>query len=262
MHPFVNVDRNLIFWWSPKCGCTTAKSIMLESMLFDHVSKTTDVDEEDVSEALGLCLSGSAPKNTNPVHRLVRDYLSRMRIGNLHAPVTGSTVYLERDFAAGFTNVLFVRDPFKRFVSGFVDKHVEGFFSPIYRPGSFKDAASNIDRLDPHHFAPQTSEAYLPGLEYDRVFDIERIDYEYLSGLLGMKVKPRQMNRKSLFAGGCPDGLADLPYEELARMKATGSMPDYDCFYDEESRSLVSGHYAADFDLMRRWLPASGPGRP
>lgn len=258
MHPFVNVDRNLIFWWSPKCGCTTVKSIMLESMLFDHVSKTTEANENEISEALDLCLSGRAPKSPNPVHRLVMDYLSRMRINNLHALITGPRVYLKRDFAAGFTNVLFVRDPFKRFVSGFVDKHVEGTFSHIFRPGSFKEAASGIDGLEPHHFAPQASEAYLPDLEYDRVFDIERVDYGYLSGLLGMEVRPRQMNRKSLFAGGCPDGLATLPYEDLARMKATGSMPDYDCFYDEESRSLVSDYYAVDFDLMRRWLPASG----
>jgi hypothetical protein len=258
MHPFVNIDRNLIFWWSPKCGCTTVKSIMLESMLFDRVSGTVAADEEGVSEALRLCLAGRGPTNPNPVHGIVRDYLSSMGINNLHALVTGPRVYLRKDFAAGFTNVLFVRDPFKRFVSGFVDKHVEGAFSHIFRPGSFKEAASNIGGLEPHHFAPQASEAYLPDLEYDRVFDIERVDYGYLSGLLDMRVRPRQMNRKSLFAGGCTDGLADLPYEELARMKATGSMPGYDCFYDDEARRLVSEYYAADFDLMRRWLPASG----
>jgi hypothetical protein len=258
MHPFVNIDRNLIFWWSPKCGCTTVKSIMLESMLFDHVSKTTAVVEGDISEALDLCFSGRSPDNPDPVHRLVRDYLSRMSVNNLHSLIAGPRVYLKKDFAAGFTNVLFVRDPLKRFVSGFVDKHVEGTFSHIYKPGSFREAAAKIDRLEPHHFAPQASEAYLPDLEYERVFDIENIDYEFMSGLLGMRVRPRTMNRKSLFDGGCAEGLADLPYEELASMKATGSMPDYDCFYDEESRSLVSDYYSVDFELRRRWLPSSG----
>jgi hypothetical protein len=259
MHPFVNIDRNLIFWWSPKCGCTTVKSIMLESILLDHVSKTMAVDEESISESLRLCFAREFPKESNLVHRAVRGYLSRMRIGNFHAPITGPRVYLKKDFAAGFTNVLFVRDPFKRFVSGLVDKHVDGSFSHISKPDSFRGAASNIDGLEPHHFAPQSSEAYLPDLEYDRAFDIEDIDYEYLSGLLGMRVRPRMMNRKSLFVGDCPEGLAALPYEGLVRMKSTGSMPDYECFYDEDSRAMVSEYYAADFDLMRRWLPASDP---
>jgi hypothetical protein len=257
MHPFVNIDRNLIFWWSPKCGCTTVNSIMLESLLFDHVSGKVAVDEEGVSEALKLCLAGRAPRDPNPAHRLVRDYLSRMNINNYHSPIAGSRVRLKLEFAARFTNVLFVRDPFKRFVSGFVDKHVEGSFSHIYRPRSFKDAASNIEGLEPHHFAPQASEAYLPDLEYDRVFDIEDMDYDYLSGFLGMRVVPRVLNRKGSLLGPCVKALADAPYETLARMKSSGSLPDYDCFYDDESKAMVADYYRGDLDLMRRWLSPS-----
>lgn len=257
MHPFVNIDRGVIFWWSPKCGCTTVKSIMLDSMAFDHVSRHMKVEEERVSAAVATCLKGGRSKGDDRVYDIVRQYLSSMKVSNFHPQIAGSRLVLDLESASEFANVLFVRDPFKRFVSGLVDKHIDGFFSHIYRPKSFKDAAANIDKLEPHHFAPQTSEAYLPQLNYDWVFDIEKIDYEYLSGLLGMRVAPRLMNRKSPLSGPCGESLADVPYEHLVRLKSSGGFPDHECFYDEESKGMVADYYRGDLELMRRWLSPS-----
>ena len=230
---------------------------MLESMVFDYVSGKESVTEEQISSSMARFLKANRDSAVTPVDRLVWGYLSSKQIGGIHSHITGSRLFLRHEFALKFVNVLFVRDPFKRFVSGLVDKHIDGSFSHIFRPKSFRDAASKIGLLEPHHFDPQTAGAYIPDLKYDRVFDIENIDYEYLSGLLGMSVRPRVMNRKSSLSGPCREILATVPYERLVELKSADALPDHDCFYDDESRRMVGEYYRGDFDLMRRWLTPS-----
>lgn len=258
VHPFINARRGIIFWWSPKCGCTTAKSILLDSMVFDYVSESMFADERSVRLAIERLLVDRVGSDGGPVGRMVSDFIARSGIGSYHMPAFGAAVSIDLEEARKFRNVLFVRDPFKRFVSGVVDKHIEGYFTPKFRPESFLDAARNIRMLDRHHFCPQAASAYLPDLSYERVFDIESIDYGYLSDLLGMKVEPRVHHRNVEFSGGCPHGLSSAPYSELASMKAAGELPAHDCFYDEESRRIVADYYSGDFDLMQRWLSPSG----
>lgn len=255
MHPFVNVGRRVIFWWSAKCGCTTVKSIMVESMAFDFVSRRMDADESLVRSAVDRVLYRRVGPDGSPTDRLVSRFLAEAEIDSLHCPAAGSLLLLPPWVASEFVNVLFVRDPFDRFASGVVDKHVDGSFSRFFRPSSFRDACSRIDMLEPHHFAPQASWAFLPDLRYDRVFDIGSIDYEYLSGLLGMRVAPRVMHRRAEFSDECPPGLPDMGYDELADLKRAGRVPRYGCFYDDECRAMVARHYAADLELVRRWLP-------
>lgn len=254
MHPFVNLGRRVIFWWSAKCGCTTVKSIMIESMAFDYVSQRTETDEDSVRGALSRILYNRTGPDGSETDRLVANFLVMQRIGSLHCLAAGPHILLNPQYAADFVNVLFVRDPFSRFVSGVIDKHIEGNFTHLFRPKNFLDACKNITKLDKHHFAPQASAAFLPSLSYDRVFDIGSIDYDYLSDLLCMNVKPRVMHRKREFTVECPPGLPSMGYDELAGFKAAGSVPKYECFYDEECRNLVSNYYRSDFDLMRRWL--------
>jgi hypothetical protein len=252
MHPFVNPGRRVIFWWSPKCGCTTVKSIMLESMVFDHVSSVMDADEASVRAAFWSAIGGGPPSDT--LGRMVSDFLKARYVQSIHCYIAGSMKRLGLGEAASMRNILFVRDPLKRFVSGVVDKHIEGEFSFLFRPSSFLDAARRMHLLEKHHFTPQAAGAYIAELEYERTFDVESIDYEYLSGLLGMKVEPRRLNVKS-YESPCVPGMS-FGYDDIAKMKAARTLPRYECFYDDESLSVVSGFYAADFGLMQRcWRP-------
>lgn len=253
MHPFINHSRKVIFWWSAKCGCTTVKSIMLQSIIFDHVNRHVVTDEETVLSSMDRLMKRRLPIKGDDVDGLVYDFFLRNYIYNYHPTMAGPIEFIGLEAASGFRNVVFLRDPFKRFVSGFVDKHVDGFFSHLFA-GSFLDAAENIIRLEPHHFLPQSSGAYLPELKYERAFDIESIDYGYLSELLGMRVKPRFLHRGKDFSGECPQGLEGLGYDELVEMKRSGVLPDYSCFYGEKSKALVSKYYRGDIDLMRRLL--------
>lgn len=256
MHPFVNEKRRVIFWWSAKCGCTTVKSVMLESMAYDYVSERADVSVGELRDSVARVVYDSGSP-VGSIDTLVSEFTRRRSVSGVHCGLAGSYRTMSLADADSFTNVLFVRDPFERFVSGFVDKHVEGSFTSAFRPKSFAHAARSIDQLEDHHFAPQASMAYLPGLEYDRVFDIGSIDYPYLSSLLGMEVAPRVMHRRRSFSAPCVDGLSAMPYDGLAAIKSSGALPSYDCFYDLESRSFVQDYYWDDFDLIRRLLPPS-----
>lgn len=254
VHPFINHSRKVIFWWSAKCGCTTVKSIMLQSMVFDHVGQYMVADEDSVLSSMDRLIKNKNANDGGELDRLVSDFLSKNYILNYHPKIAGPSEFVGLRFASQFRNVAFFRDPLKRFVSGFVDKHIDGFFSSIFS-GSFLEAARDIDQLEPHHFLPQTSGAHLPGLVYDRAFDIESIDYGYLSELLGMRVKPRLMHRVREFSGECPEGLENMGYDRLVEMKRSARMPNYHCFYGEESSRLVSDYYRDDIELMRRLLP-------
>lgn len=230
---------------------------MLESMVFDHVSAKESVTEDQIASSIDRFFKMDAASAVTSVDRLVWNYLYSRKIGEIHSYAAGSRLFLSRHFASGFVNVAFVRDPFKRFVSGLVDKHINGSFSHIFSPRSFRDAASSIGLLEPHHFDPQTAGAYIPDLKYDRVFDIEDVDYDYLSGLLEMRVRPRVMNKKTFLSGACQEILATAPYERLVELKSADRLPDYECFYDEESKRMVGDYYRRDFDFMRRWLNPS-----
>lgn len=257
MHPFINEERKVIFWWSAKCGCTTVKSIMLESMALDWAFKRCSTDEESVRDSVRRLLYLKSKVNGSVTDKVVRDFLVSHGVNNIHCLIAGSFRRLNLAFAARYRNVLFVRDPFKRFVSGFMDKHIEGFFTKKFRPMNFLDGARNIIRLDRHHFSPQTSVAFLPNLRYEKVFDISAVDYAYLSSLLGMRVEPRAMHKSNPYVGECKSELHLAPYEELSAMKASGNLPDYDCFYDEESKRLVGEYYKGDIEFISRMLPST-----
>lgn len=256
MHPFVNERRRVIFWWSAKCGCTTVKSIMLESMVYDFVSDRMSVSIGELRESVARVIYESRSPNKS-IDFLVSDFARRNSVNGIHCLIAGSYKKVQLKEAESFANILFVRNPFERFVSGLIDKHVEGSFTHMFRPESFRHAARNIGRLEEHHFAPQASRAYMRGLRYDRVFNIKSIDYAYLSSLLGMEVKPRTMHRKRVYESPCVEGLPSLPYESLAEIKSSGSLPSYECFYDIESKSFVQDYYWDDFELMRRLSPPS-----
>lgn len=221
--------------------------------MFDHVSKRTNADESAVRAAVERMIVNREGPDGGAVDRAVSDFLAASLTTCFHSSAAGAGRIISLEEARKFRNVLFVRCPLKRFVSGVVDKHIEGPFTSIFRPESFLDAARKISSLERHHFSPQASEAYLPELSYERVFDIESIDYKYLSDLLGMNVEPRVRHRQIDFSGDCISGLPSLPYDDLVAMKKAGGMPRHDCFYDEESRNIVLKYYEKDFDLMRRW---------
>ena len=97
-----------------------------------------------------------------------------------------------------YTTILFIRNPYKRVVSGFLDKYsksgiyIDKFLSKydIVKFNTFIDELIKNDWsiIDYHHFTPQTTEQFNKSKIIKSksliLYDIESINYEYLEKLL------------------------------------------------------------------------------
>ena len=262
MYPFLYYDRKLIFWWSAKCGCTTVKSIMVQCMAFDHVSNFLDTNADDVLESIRRFVFKVG--NQTELDNLVADFFLFNRVkpkgvASFHDFQCGTNLKINYEEASTYKNVLFLRHPFKRFVSGFFDKYIDdGQFIESFKPKNFMDALANINLLDKHHFLPQTSGGYINGLKFDMIFDIEKIDYAYLGQLLDFHVRPRIMHNN--YSSGwsynhvlnkekeCLEDMTLLPYENLVEIKKSKNV-NWRCFENEKTQNILHQHYAGDFKL-------------
>lgn len=217
MFPFINREKNIIFWWSAKAGCSTIKSIM-----FEMINKNDH------------CKAWSDEK--------------------FHKPVAKGKISLTD--AQSFINILFIRDPYKRFVSGVIDKNINGELTKFYKPQNFVDAVFNIDSLDgyKHHFAPQTSEHFISNLEFDYVYDIEKIDYTELSSVCNFKITERKRNQSLCIN---PDNKLIhaylLDYDTLASLKSSKNIPPYQYFYSPDIKERINKYYHKDFILFQKY---------
>jgi hypothetical protein len=213
MYPFINEKQKIIFWWSPKCGCSTVKSIMLE-MLYGE--KT-----------------------------LSKDY-------KIHTFESQGKISLKN--SKKYCNILFVRNPFKRFFSGIIDKNIDGELSYYYKPKNFLSAAQNVFKLDPHqhHFAPQIGVRYIDEIKFDKIYDIEYIDYKELSQICNYQILPRKKNQLKCINNKCIIYNAHLlDYYTLVDLKNKKNIPPHYCFYSTETIKLIESYYNQDFIFFK-----------
>ena len=108
---------------------------------------------------------------------------------------------------SSYTLILFIRNPYKRLVSGFLDKYgPNGEFLHLWDdsiPLTFSNfvdkIAENSKMIDHHHFTPQTTEHFndcIRDLIKDHsktfIFDINNIDYKLIEYIFG-KVIPQEV---------------------------------------------------------------------
>lgn len=96
--------------------------------------------------------------------------------------------------------LLFIRNPYKRLVSGFLDKYgPKGEFRHLWDCtlsitfANFVDAIYNNDSrmIDNHHFTPQTSEHFCDRIKDHSktfIYDIENIDYSLIEHIFKKKI--------------------------------------------------------------------------
>lgn len=267
MHPFIHKNKNIIFWWSPKCGCTTVKSILVQSMVIDYIkSKMPNivVNEDHVLESIRKFINGMSDSYKSDIPLLIKQFFNEEKVNpigvaSFHYFKCGVNLKLSLDEASKYNNILFLRHPYKRFVSGFFDKHV--LKNPIcsFVPKNFIDAIENINLLDYHHFAPQFSNGWIKELNYDAVFNIEKIDYDYLSRALKFNVKPRFLHQNYLADWSYEnkskqkekffEKMINVPLNELLKVKGK---VDWTCFFDEYCESKLREYYEKDFEFWEK----------
>jgi hypothetical protein len=214
MHFIIDEDINLIIGWSAKCGCSHIKKISwyLKTENMDHA---IHLDEE---------------------HSDLPDDIKKYNV------------------------IIITRNPYERLVSGFLDKYRKN--SDIRRDMwnndniTFRDFVNellnrNWNRIDYHHFVPQTEERFelekIVQAKSIKIYDISKIDYEYIEQLYNKKIPNSLLN----FRGGHHR----IPKLEWVDTHVHDLEMDvyYDCnvhvkyFYDEDLKQKVYEFYENDF---------------
>jgi hypothetical protein len=215
MRAVINHSKsNVLLWTSPKSGSSTTRSILCSISGYNW----KDLDNPGF-----------------PRKKEIYDY-----------KITSS--YEE------FTNIAFIRNPYDRFISGVFQKHIEGNLDyDCYKPKSMLDAAQNISLLDKFHFEPQTSDQYSESIFFDKVFDINNIDYKYLSSVFDYKITPKIENVQYKTNKLIPNAYR-LSYDELLDLKKRKEIPQYKSFYyNNYIKNLIYNKYEQDFFFAKKY---------
>jgi hypothetical protein len=106
-----------------------------------------------------------------------------------------------------YITIIFIRNPYKRIISGFLDKYKKKgqyrhlWKNPFLSFSQFVDKIINCDWkiIDHHHFTPQTTEKFDKKILLSKsckFYDIGKIDYEYIEQLYNKKIPECIINKK------------------------------------------------------------------
>lgn len=164
-----------------------------------------------------------------------------------------------------YITIIIIRNPYKRIVSGFLDKYAEDgeyrnlWKDPFLSFSKFVDRLINYDwiSIHEHHFTPQTTQAFdikIMSSKIVKLYDIEKIDYEYLEKLYNKKIPDSVINSKE-------------GHERALRIKNTDKYDNYvydlnideyinydvhiKYFYNDEILKKIYNFYIEDFTFFK-----------
>lgn len=168
-----------------------------------------------------------------------------------------------------YHTIIFCRNPYKRLVSGFLDKyHKNGeqrykWTRKMLTFEMFVDELIKKDwnMIDYHHFVPQTEEKFDSKISTSKIiiyFDIENIDYEYLETLYQKKIPDELLNfRGKHIRQNFPTELKDKLKQNISNIKIDtyyNFNVDYKDFYrDKNIKDKVYQFYINDFKLFKQF---------
>ena len=221
-------DKKLIIFWSPKCGCSTLKTILAiyfnihNPIKYSHIHLNEELDE------------------------LIDKNEDNLKYKN-------------------YDLVFLIRNPYDRLASGFMNKYVNitKYKRPHYTSPdnckSFHDFChillNNPKAIDKHHFEPQTSGKgwhfynFLGKPKIKYVFDTK--DVNEIKKLLDLSIEDVKTNytkkksEKSSF-----EKLYFLNYENLRKKKNQS----YSNLYNSTLKKIVYEIYKNDFDFFNNVL--------
>ena len=164
-----------------------------------------------------------------------------------------------------YTTLIFTRNPYKRIISGFLDKYRKhGEFRHLWK-NSFLSFSQFVDKLinydwdtiDYHHFTPQTTEKFDKKMLLSKnikFYDIGKIDYEYIEQLYNKKIPECIVNKKQgherIFNINIESYynkyVYDLHIDDYEHYNI-----DIKYFYNEEIREKLFNFYINDFSFFK-----------
>jgi hypothetical protein len=157
-----------------------------------------------------------------------------------------------------YTLILFIRNPYKRLVSGFLDKYNKnGEFRGSWTVDAPLKFSNFVDALyyksvmiDRHHFTPQTSEHFNDDIKNHSktfIFDIDKIDYNLIEYIFGKELPAEVLHyrgehcRRHKKPFSC-DFVFDLPLD----LYDDTQLP-IRSFYNQDIQQKVENIYQSDF---------------
>jgi hypothetical protein len=162
------------------------------------------------------------------------------------------------DDIENYTTIVISRNPYKRIISGFLDKYrIGGQFRRLwkYNTVTFSKFVSELEKRDykmieKHHFTPQTSEKFnikMLKSKCIKFYDIENIDYNYIENLYDKKI-PEEVLQKKFGNERVKYGTTIDKYVYNLPMKTyANSNVNFKYFYNENLRNRILKFYKNDF---------------
>ena len=168
------------------------------------------------------------------------------------------------DDIENYITLIFCRNPYKRIISGFLDKYKKNggcrhLWKESYLSFShFVDKLINCDwtTIDKHHFTPQTTEHFDNKIllsKIIKIYDICNIDYEYIEQLYNKNIPEcvinKQMGHEATFRTKTNDCIENYVYD-LDIDEYIDCNVDTKYFYNEEIKEKVFNFYINDFNFF------------
>jgi hypothetical protein len=169
------------------------------------------------------------------------------------------------DDIENYTTIIIIRNPYKRIVSGFLDKYRKnGEFRYLWKDSAlsfsqFVDKLIDYDwkKIEKHHFTQQTSEKFDKKILLSKIikfYDIGNVDYEYIEQLYDKKIPECVINKKQGH-----ERLLNVNVESYYNNNVYDlQIDDYinyniniKYFYNEDIRKKVFNFYINDFIFFK-----------
>jgi len=189
-----------------------------------------------------------------------------LQTNNLENPIHSSKDFhkLPNDIE-NYTTIIFTRNPYKRIISGFLDKYSKcGQFRYLWKE-SFLSFSQFVDKLiiydwkiiDYHHFTPQTTESFDKKILFSKqlkFYDICKIDYQYIEQLFNKNIPECIINKKQgheRFFFVKTEEYYDKYVYDFSIDEYIDYIIDIKYFYNKEIREKVYNFYINDFTFFQ-----------
>jgi hypothetical protein len=163
-----------------------------------------------------------------------------------------------------YVTLIFCRNPYKRIVSGFLDKykkngeHRDLWTQPTLTFAQFVDELikNNWKIVDKHHFTPQTTEHFNKKILLSKIikfYDISNIDYAYIEQLYNKKI-PEYVLKKPHGHERVKQIKTNIHFDKYVYDLHIDDYIDYNIdikyFYNEEIKEKIFKFYINDFNFF------------
>jgi hypothetical protein len=161
-----------------------------------------------------------------------------------------------------YTTLVFIRNPYTRIISGFLDKYKpNGYYRHRWK-GSFLSFYQFVDKvvnkdwttIDEHHFIPQTAEYFDNKIFLSKnikFYDINNIDYKYIEQLYNKKIHENVISKKY----GHERQILQQQKNNYVYNLNIDDYIDYNIdikyFYNDEIKEKVFNFYIDDFNIFK-----------